>query len=272
MQDKKIERKTPLVMMWTTTISGFGFGNLIEQNLNLEGDKNENQETCIKEYEEKYEPIFNNVSTKKDNIEEIIFHCLSKFLEDNRTKEMIRKFRDIFSNPLFSSREKSEIMKERTEVKADRVEKHNKTNNSDFDDDKHEGMNTKLVEYVTVKLLQEKFVENQERQTEDQDMNVDDPIILGLESNIGVEIIGHPDNQERQTEFEDINIDGEINLALEGNNIEETVVKNNLEGNIECKNLVEGGEMIVGEKIREGNIVKKVFFDYKFIKFIPIYV
>nr|KAJ0224105.1 hypothetical protein LSAT_V11C200068370 [Lactuca sativa] len=96
---QKIVRKTPLVTMWTTDklkerqsfeieAGGFGVGNLIEQSSNLERDKNENQDTRIEEYEEKYETIFNNVSTEKDNMEDIILHCLSKFSEDNRTKEM----------------------------------------------------------------------------------------------------------------------------------------------------------------------------------------
>ncbi|CAH1423755.1 unnamed protein product [Lactuca virosa] len=114
---QKIERRTPLVTMWTADklkerqsfeieAGGFGVGNLIEQSSNLERDKNENQEnenqdTRIEEYEEKYETIFNNVSTEKDNMEDIILHCLSKFSEDNRTKEMIRKFRDIFSTTVF---------------------------------------------------------------------------------------------------------------------------------------------------------------------------
>ncbi|CAH1451040.1 unnamed protein product [Lactuca virosa] len=117
---QKIERKTPLVTMWTIDklkerqsfeieAGGFGVGNLIEQSSNL---------------------------------------------EHNRMKEMIRKFRDIFSTTLFSSREKSEIIKERTEVKADRDEELNKTNISDFDDDKDEGMNTKLVAFLAVKPLQ----------------------------------------------------------------------------------------------------------------------
>ncbi|CAI9296499.1 unnamed protein product [Lactuca saligna] len=57
---------------------GFVVGNLIEQSSNLDGEKNENLDTHIEEYEEKYETIFNNVSN-------IIFHCLSKFPEDNRT-------------------------------------------------------------------------------------------------------------------------------------------------------------------------------------------
>ncbi|CAH1418290.1 unnamed protein product [Lactuca virosa] len=194
-------------------------------------------------------------------MEDIIFHCLSKLPEDNRTKEMIRKFRDIFSTTLFSSREKSETIKERTEVKADRDEELNKTNISDFDDDKDEGMNTKLVAFLAVKPLQQKFPENEERQEEDQNMNVDDPINLGLENNIGEETIRHPHNPERQIEFEGINVDEKINLALEVNNIDETVVKKNLEENVENKNLVEGGEMIGGEKIREGNIVEKVVGD-----------
>ncbi|CAH1426811.1 unnamed protein product [Lactuca virosa] len=240
---------------------GFGVGNLIEQSSNLEREKNENRDTHIEEYEEKYETIFNNVSTEKDNLEDITFHCLSKFPEDNRTKEMIRKFRDIFSTTLFSSREKSETIKERTGVKADRDEELNKTNISDFDDDKDEGMNTKLVSFLTVKPLQQKFPDNEERQEEDQDMNVDDPINLGLENNIGEETIRHPHNPERQIEFEGINVDDKINLALEVNNIDETIGKKNLEENVECKNLVEGGEMIGGEKIREGNIVEKVVGD-----------
>ncbi|CAH1416506.1 unnamed protein product [Lactuca virosa] len=58
---QKIERKTPLVTMWTTDklnerqsfeieAGGFGVGNLIEQNSNLEGGKNENQDTRIEVY------------------------------------------------------------------------------------------------------------------------------------------------------------------------------------------------------------------------------
>ncbi|CAH1451039.1 unnamed protein product [Lactuca virosa] len=92
-------------------------------------------------------------------------------------------------------------------------------------------------------------------------MNVDNPINLGLENNIGKEAIRHPHNPERQIEFEGINIDDKINLALEVNNIDETIGKKNLEENVERKNLVEGGEMIGGEKIREGNTVEKVVGD-----------
>nr|KAJ0195394.1 hypothetical protein LSAT_V11C700370710 [Lactuca sativa] len=177
---QKIECKTPLVTIWTTyklkerqsfeiEAGGFGVGNLIEQSSNLKREKNENQEnenqdTHIDEYEEKYEFFFNNVSTEKDNMEYIIFHCLSKFPEDNRTKEMIRKFRDISSTTLFSSRDKSETIKETTEVKTNRDEELNKTNISDFDDDKDEGMNIKLVVFLAVKPLQQKFPENEERQ------------------------------------------------------------------------------------------------------------
>nr|KAJ0221745.1 hypothetical protein LSAT_V11C200098320 [Lactuca sativa] len=274
---KKIQCKTPLVTMWTADklkerqsfeieAGGFGVGNLIEQSSNLEREKNEdqvneNQDTRIEEYEEKYEKIFNNVSTEKNDMEDIIFHCLSKFPEDNKTKEMIRKFRDIFSTTLFCSRGKSETIKERTEVRADRDEELNKTNISDSDNDKDEGMNTKLVAFLAVKPLQQKFPENEETQEEDQDMNVDDRINLGFENNIGEETIRHPHNPERQIEFEGINVDDKINLALEVNNIDETIEKKNLEDNVESKNLVEGGEMIDGENIREGNIVEKVVRD-----------
>ncbi|CAI9267964.1 unnamed protein product [Lactuca saligna] len=269
---QKIERKTPLVTMWIADklkerqsfeieAGGFGVGNLIEQSSNLELEKNENQDMRIEEYEEKYENFFNNVSTEKNDMEDIIFHCLSKFPEDNKTKEMIRKFRDIFSTTLFSSREKSETIKERTEVKSDRDEELNKTNISDSDDDKDEGMNTKLVAFLAVKPLQQKFPENEETQEEDQDMNVDDRINLGFENNIGEETIRHPHNPERQIEFEGINVDDKINLALEVNNIDETIEKKNLEDNVESKNLVKGGEIIGGENIREGNIVEKVVGD-----------
>nr|KAJ0206846.1 hypothetical protein LSAT_V11C500256420 [Lactuca sativa] len=270
---QKIERKTPLVTMWTVDklkerqsfeieAGGFGVGNLIEESSNLELEKNENQvnenqDMRIEEYEEKYEKIFNNVSTEKNDMEDIIFHCLSKFPEDNKTKEMIRKFRDIFSTTLFSSREKSETIKERTEVKSDRDEELNKTNISDSDDDKDEGMNTKLVAFLAVKPLQQKFPENEETQEEDQDMNVDDRTNLGFENNIGE----HPHNPERQIEFEGINVDDKINLASEVNNINETIEKKNLEYNVESKNLVKGGEIIGGENIGEGNIIEKVVGD-----------
>ncbi|CAI9261913.1 unnamed protein product [Lactuca saligna] len=150
---------------------------------------------------------------------------------------------------------------ERTEVKADRDEELNKTNISDSDDDKDEGMNTKLVAFLAVKPLQQKFPENEETQEEDQDMNVDDRINLGFENNIGEETIRHPHNPERQIEFEGINVDDKINLALEVNNIDETIGKKNLEDNVESKNLVEGGKMICGENNREGNIVEKVVGD-----------
>ncbi|CAH1436354.1 unnamed protein product [Lactuca virosa] len=122
-------------------------------------------------------------------------------------------------------------------------------------------MNTKLVAFLAVKPLQQKFLENEERQEEDQDMNVDNPINLGLENNIDEETIRHLHNPERQIEFEGINVDYKINLALEVNNIDETIGKKNLEENVESKNLVEGGEMICGEKIREGNTIEKVVGD-----------
>ncbi|CAH1440186.1 unnamed protein product [Lactuca virosa] len=106
-------------------------------------------------------------------------------------------------------------------------------------------------------------------------MNVDNPINLGLESNISKETVGHQDSKERQIEFENINANDQINLALLGSNIEETIGKKNLygnvecknlvkggEGNVECKNLVEGGKMIVREeKTMEGNIVEKAVGD-----------
>nr|KAJ0189912.1 hypothetical protein LSAT_V11C800399000 [Lactuca sativa] len=96
-------RYAPLVCDWDAEDHKASVNNLA----NLHGAL-----TCyshlfdVPEYEEKYETIINNVSTEKDNMEDIILHCLSKFSEDNRTKEMIRKFRDIFSTTLFSSREK----------------------------------------------------------------------------------------------------------------------------------------------------------------------
>ncbi|CAI9300259.1 unnamed protein product [Lactuca saligna] len=142
-----------------------------------------------------------------------------------------------------------------------RDEELNKTNISESDDDKDERMNTKLVAFSAVKPLQQKFPENKETQEEDQDMNVDDRINLGFENNIGEETIRHPHNPEIQIEFEGINVDDKINLALEVNNIDETIGKKNLEDNVERKNLVEGGEMIGGENIREGNIVEKVVGD-----------
>ncbi|CAI9259387.1 unnamed protein product [Lactuca saligna] len=243
---------------------GFGVGNLIEQSSNLELEKNENQE-----YEEKYEKIFNNVSTKKNDMEDIIFHCLSKFPEDNKTKEMIRKFRDISSTTFFSSREKSETIMERTEVKSDRDEELNKTNISDSDDDKDEGMNTKLVAFLAVKPLQQKFPENEETQEEDQDMNVDDRINLGFENNIGEETIRHPHNPERQIEFEGINVDNKINLALEvvGDNIGESSIVtpkhnpketgDNSEGNDEDGELEGNEEHILDEKGKKGQNVNE---------------
>lgn len=68
---QKIERKTPLVTMWTADklkerqsfeieAGGFGVGNLIEQSSNLELEKNENQDTCIEVYS-KYNILLNYV-------------------------------------------------------------------------------------------------------------------------------------------------------------------------------------------------------------------
>lgn len=68
---QKIERKTPLVTMWTTDklkerqsfeieAGGFGVGNLIEQSSNLELEKNENQDTRIEVYS-KYNILLNYV-------------------------------------------------------------------------------------------------------------------------------------------------------------------------------------------------------------------
>ena len=112
-------------------------------------------------------------------------------------------------------------------------------------------MNTKLVAFLAVKPLQQKFPENEETQEEDQDMNVDDRTNLGFENNIGEEMIRHPHNLERQIEFEGINVDDKINLALKVNNIDETIEKKNLEDNVESKNLGKGGEIIGGENKRK---------------------
>ena len=68
---QKIERKTPLVTMWTADklkerqsfeieAGGFGVGNLIEQSSNLELEKNENQDTRIEVYS-KYNILLNYV-------------------------------------------------------------------------------------------------------------------------------------------------------------------------------------------------------------------
>nr|KAJ0202157.1 hypothetical protein LSAT_V11C600324540 [Lactuca sativa] len=81
---------------------GFGVGNVIEQKLTLECDKNEYSNVLFsKEYEEKYETIFKNVSTEKDNMEDTIFHCLSKFPEHNRTNDMIRNLEKYFRLHIF---------------------------------------------------------------------------------------------------------------------------------------------------------------------------
>ncbi|CAI9294870.1 unnamed protein product [Lactuca saligna] len=165
---------------------------------------------------------------------------------------------------------------ERTEVKSDRDEELNKTNISDSDDDKDEGMNTKLVAFLAVKPLQQKFPENEETQEEDQDMNVDDRINLGFENNIGEETIRHPHNPERQIEFEGINVDNKINLALEGGDIVEKVVGDNIgessivtpkhnpketgdnsEGNDEDGELEGNEEHILDEKGKKGQNVNE---------------
>lgn len=68
---QKIERKTPLVTMWTADklkerqsfeieAGGFGVGNLIEESSNLELEKNENQDTRIEVYS-KYNILLNYV-------------------------------------------------------------------------------------------------------------------------------------------------------------------------------------------------------------------
>lgn len=46
-----------------------------------------------------------------------------------------------------------------------------------------------------------KFLENQERIIQDQYVNFNDPINLGLESNIRKETVGHPYNQEDKQKY-----------------------------------------------------------------------
>nr|KAJ0217062.1 hypothetical protein LSAT_V11C300137040 [Lactuca sativa] len=146
----KIERKTPLVTMWTTN-------KLNERQsfeIEAEREKNANHDTCTEKSMKKISTIS---QLKRITWKILFFIVYRKIPEDNRMEEMIRKFRDIFASTLFSSREKSKTIKKRTEVKADRDEELNKTNISDFDDDKDEGMNTKLVEFLAIKPLQQKF-------------------------------------------------------------------------------------------------------------------
>nr|KAJ0192295.1 hypothetical protein LSAT_V11C800389900 [Lactuca sativa] len=113
---QKIERKTPLVTMWTTDklkerqsfeieAGGFGVGNLIEQSSNLELEKNENQDTRIevKEYKDNFDKMFNKVSSIKEDMYGIVFDCISKFRDVDITNELKEKFIKLFSDPIFSS-------------------------------------------------------------------------------------------------------------------------------------------------------------------------
>ncbi|CAI9260375.1 unnamed protein product [Lactuca saligna] len=116
---QKIERKTPLVTMWTADklkerqsfeieAGGFGVGNLIEQSSNLELEKNENQvnenqDTRIEEYKDNFDKMFNKVSSIKEDMYGIVFDCISKFRDVNITNELKEKFIKLFSDPIFSS-------------------------------------------------------------------------------------------------------------------------------------------------------------------------
>ncbi|CAI9261555.1 unnamed protein product [Lactuca saligna] len=116
---QKIERKTPLVTMWTADklkerqsfeieAGGFGVGNLIEQSSNLELENNENQvnenqDTRIEEYKDNFDKMFNKVSSIKEDMYGIVFDCISKFRDVNITNELKEKFIKLFSDPIFSS-------------------------------------------------------------------------------------------------------------------------------------------------------------------------
>nr|KAJ0187924.1 hypothetical protein LSAT_V11C900463930 [Lactuca sativa] len=111
---QKIERKTPLVTMWTADklkerqsfeieAGGFGVGNLIEQSSNLELEKNENQDTRIEEYKDNFDKMFNKVSSIQEDMYGIVFDCISKFRDVDITNELKEKFIKLFSDPIFSS-------------------------------------------------------------------------------------------------------------------------------------------------------------------------
>ncbi|KAI3765261.1 hypothetical protein L2E82_15298 [Cichorium intybus] len=100
---------------------GFGLGNIVSENqisyenknnelasqhegtefpfdegTELPFDESEKKEKTIEEYEEIFENVFKIVSDGKKNIEEIVSICMTKFPNENRTKDLVKRMKDLF--------------------------------------------------------------------------------------------------------------------------------------------------------------------------------
>ncbi|KAI3722650.1 hypothetical protein L2E82_33692 [Cichorium intybus] len=84
----KLARKIPVINMWTTDdlenremeeiiSGGFGLGKV--------------------EYEEKFERLFEIVLDGKKSMQEIVSDCMAKFPNENRTKEFIKRMKELFT-------------------------------------------------------------------------------------------------------------------------------------------------------------------------------
>ncbi|KAI3674522.1 hypothetical protein L2E82_52203 [Cichorium intybus] len=100
---------------------GFGLGNIVPENqisyenknnelasehegtefpfdegTELPFDESEKKGKTIEEYEEIFENVFKIVSDGKKNIEEIVSICMTKFPNKNRTKDWVKRMKDLF--------------------------------------------------------------------------------------------------------------------------------------------------------------------------------
>ncbi|KAI3691328.1 hypothetical protein L2E82_49655 [Cichorium intybus] len=115
----KLTRKIPVISMWTTDdlenremeeIMVLDWGKLISLEVkNLVLLKTTGSEpyklslhepykpSLHKEYGEKFERLFEIVLDAKNSMEEIVYDCMEKFPNENRTTEFIKRMKDLFT-------------------------------------------------------------------------------------------------------------------------------------------------------------------------------
>ncbi|KAI3700384.1 hypothetical protein L2E82_45010 [Cichorium intybus] len=67
-----------------------------DEGTELPFDESEKKEKTIEEYEEIFENVFKIVLDGKKNIEEIVSICMTKFPNENRTKDLVKRMKDLF--------------------------------------------------------------------------------------------------------------------------------------------------------------------------------
>ncbi|CAH1414549.1 unnamed protein product [Lactuca virosa] len=86
---------------------GFGCGKVVitQMTRDSEGPSNVKDDLydTVEEYKEKFDKMFNKVSSRKEDMYRIVSDCISKFPDVNITNELKEKFIKLFSDPIFSS-------------------------------------------------------------------------------------------------------------------------------------------------------------------------